>query len=69
MEDAMIINKSAYQRGLGHGSIYKSEFVELKEQKNFFGRDPKNEDLNEKLDTDGLPFLGATIREMDPYYW
>jgi DNA-directed RNA polymerase I subunit RPA2 len=24
MEDAMIINKSAYERGFGHGSVYKS---------------------------------------------
>ena len=25
MEDAMIINKSSYERGFGHGSVYKSE--------------------------------------------
>ena len=24
MEDAMIINKSAYERGFGHGTVYKS---------------------------------------------
>jgi DNA-directed RNA polymerase I subunit RPA2 len=29
MEDAMILNKSSYERGLAHGSIYKSEFLEL----------------------------------------
>lgn len=25
MEDAMIINKSSYERGFAHGSVYKSE--------------------------------------------
>ena len=25
MEDAMIINKSAYERGFGHASVYKTE--------------------------------------------
>ena len=25
MEDAMILNKSAFERGFGHGSIYKAE--------------------------------------------
>lgn len=31
MEDAMIINKSAYERGFGHGSVYKSYLRELNE--------------------------------------
>jgi DNA-directed RNA polymerase beta subunit len=26
MEDAMIINKAAYQRGFGHASVYKVWF-------------------------------------------
>lgn len=30
MEDAMIINKSSLERGFAHGSIYKSELIELK---------------------------------------
>jgi DNA-directed RNA polymerase I subunit RPA2 len=25
MEDAMIINKSSYERGFGHASVYKSK--------------------------------------------
>ena len=29
MEDAMIINKSAYQRGFGHGVVYKNIIVDL----------------------------------------
>jgi DNA-directed RNA polymerase I subunit RPA2 len=32
MEDAMIINKSAYERGFGHGAVYKSYIRELNEQ-------------------------------------
>lgn len=31
MEDAMIINKSAYERGFGHGCVYKSLRKELNE--------------------------------------
>lgn len=31
MEDAMIINKSAYERGFGHGTVYKSHKVDLTE--------------------------------------
>jgi DNA-directed RNA polymerase I subunit RPA2 len=33
MEDAMIINKSAYERGFGHGSVYKYKVVDLSEKK------------------------------------
>lgn len=32
MEDAMIINKSAYERGFGHGCVYKSYIRELNDQ-------------------------------------
>lgn len=31
MEDAMILNKSAHERGFGYGTIYKSQIVDLKE--------------------------------------
>jgi len=30
MEDAMIINKMALDRGFAHGSIYKTELIETK---------------------------------------
>lgn len=33
MEDAMIINKSAHERGFGYGSIYKFEWVDLADKK------------------------------------
>ena len=31
MEDAMIINKSSYERGFAYGTIYKANFIDLKE--------------------------------------
>lgn len=31
LEDAMILNKSAYERGFGHGCVYKSFVKELNE--------------------------------------
>ncbi len=31
MEDAMIINKSTYERGFGHGCVYKTVVIELNE--------------------------------------
>ena len=31
MEDAMILNKSAYERGFGHACVYKSHIVEMNE--------------------------------------
>lgn len=33
MEDAMIINKSSFERGFGHGSVYKSSTYTLNENK------------------------------------
>lgn len=68
MEDAMIINKAAHDRGFAHGLIYKSEFVDLKDQKSYFARNPDKPDLAEKLDVDGLPILGTMISEGDVYY-
>ena len=32
MEDAMILNKSSYERGFGHGMVYSTEIVELNEK-------------------------------------
>lgn len=33
MEDAMILNKSAHERGFAHGTVYKSQIVDLKDVK------------------------------------
>jgi DNA-directed RNA polymerase I subunit RPA2 len=32
MEDAMIINKAAYERGFGHGSVYKTSIIDLDDE-------------------------------------
>jgi DNA-directed RNA polymerase I subunit RPA2 len=81
MEDAMIINKSSYDRGFAAGTIYKCVFVDLKEMsagKRFgrdadscdlsFERDPANAALAAFLDVDGLPFPGTQLKDGDPYY-
>jgi len=68
MEDAMVINKASFERGFGYGSIYKSEFVDLKDKKNYFARDPEKPDLVKTMDVDGLPMLGIIIKEGDAYY-
>lgn len=68
MEDAMIINKSAFERGFAHGMIYKSEFVEIKDPSDYFAKDPNNKKLD-NLDADGLPNPGTIISDGDPYYW
>lgn len=69
MEDAMVINKASYERGFGHGSIYKSEFVDLKDKKSYFARNPDKPELAKTLDVDGLPIPGTMIKENDTYYW
>lgn len=33
MEDAMILNKSSMERGLAHGTLYKTEMIDLKQEK------------------------------------
>lgn len=67
MEDAMIINKSAFERGFGHGSVVCSQFVEL-ESDNYFARDPHNHELEKYIDVDGLPHPGTRINDGDYYY-
>uniref|UniRef100_A0A182P955 DNA-directed RNA polymerase subunit beta n=1 Tax=Anopheles epiroticus TaxID=199890 RepID=A0A182P955_9DIPT len=67
MEDAMIINKSAFERGFAAGNIYKHEYVELTGD-SFFARDPKDATLNPFLDNDGLPFKGAQLTKNTPLY-
>ena len=69
MEDAMIINKSAYERGFGHGTVYKSYLRELNEGSSSNVRSRyrlvKQKDYGvaqalekQGLDSDGLPHIG-----------
>ncbi|KAK5641755.1 hypothetical protein RI129_010302 [Pyrocoelia pectoralis] len=68
MEDAMIINKSSYERGFCHGSIYKSELIELDDVNSYFCRDPSIPELADTLDADGFPYIGKLLSKGDPLY-
>ena len=77
MDDAMIINKSAHERGFGHGTIYKTKIHSLdekesrrsksrKEVSKLFGFAPGGEikaEWRNTLDEDGLPHVGARVKE------
>ncbi|KAI1649871.1 DNA-directed RNA polymerase I subunit RPA2 [Daldinia loculata] len=77
MDDAMIINKSAHERGFGHGTIYKTKKYTLKEEsrtrsaKNvtkMFGFAPGSVVkawTQTMLDEDGLPYVGRMVQEGD----
>ncbi|KAK3916298.1 DNA-directed RNA polymerase I subunit RPA2 [Frankliniella fusca] len=66
MEDAMIVNKSSIERGLGAGCILKSDFVELPTTDSFFAKDPTNTQIFDKLDDDGLPYPGTVLTKGSP---
>ncbi|KAI6225647.1 DNA-directed RNA polymerase [Aphelenchoides besseyi] len=75
MEDAMVINKSSFERGFAHGMVIKVERLELgnrgsfgrKEYTSYFCKDPSNELLRSVTD-DGLPIPGRLYRQDDVYY-
>ncbi|TEB30121.1 DNA-directed RNA polymerase I polypeptide 2 [Coprinellus micaceus] len=82
MEDAMILNKSAHERGFGYGTVYKSQIIDLKDVRGAtksstptlhfgLGNDIRLTGENphhckELVDRDGLPFTGARIAPGDP---
>ncbi|EFA85001.1 RNA polymerase I [Heterostelium album PN500] len=76
MEDAMIINKSAFERGFGHGSVYKNEFVDIDEGKSRLEMGKTSisrpnytsDNLDQWIDRDGLPYIGRLIKPGEPYY-
>lgn len=71
MEDAMILNKSSYERGFGHGIVYKSEFFDISDRNvrgepksHFYGvRDTKF--VPKTIDVDGLPAVGTKVSPDD----
>ncbi|KAK3337240.1 hypothetical protein B0T19DRAFT_379411 [Cercophora scortea] len=77
MDDAMIINKSAHERGFGHGTIYKVKKISLKDDSRtrsaktigkmfgFAPNSPIRANTREFLDADGLPYVGRLVREGD----
>lgn len=76
MEDAMILNKSSFERGFAHACVYKSEFVEIEGGKRstdapkHFGvvADQKSMGAMRTIDMDGLPAVGQKIVPDDPLY-
>ncbi|KAJ5935181.1 DNA-directed RNA polymerase I subunit RPA2 [Penicillium verhagenii] len=77
MDDAMIINKSAHERGFGHGTIYKTKVHSLAEKdrrksrrevSKLFGFAPGDEvraEVRNFIDDDGLPHVGIRVQEGD----
>ena len=78
MDDAMILNKSAHERGFGHGSIYRTKICDLEEGQRkmrssktvsrLFGFAPESvirSSWRETLDDDGLPRVGTMLRSGD----
>ncbi len=79
MDDAMILNKSAHERGFGHGTIYKTKKIDLSEEHkqhrgrstvvtHVFGFAPKGlikAAWRATLDDDGLPAVGLKVKDGD----
>ncbi|XP_006005108.2 DNA-directed RNA polymerase I subunit RPA2 [Latimeria chalumnae] len=74
MEDAMIVNKSSWERGFAHGTVYKTELINLDEKIKqgddnlVFGAKPGDKRTMQKLDDDGLPPIGSILQYGDPFY-
>ncbi|GLD94016.1 hypothetical protein PINS_up002627 [Pythium insidiosum] len=78
MEDAMILNKSAYERGFAHASVYKQIVVDIagdgrkggsSQNKQHFSNvkaNATNELYSAKLDRDGFPHIGQVVNQGDP---
>ncbi|KAJ3682242.1 hypothetical protein LUZ60_014815 [Juncus effusus] len=77
MEDAMILNKSAVDRGMCRGFIYQTETIDLAKNNEkakglkgveIFARSNLNKNPKSNIDTDGLPHVSQTINPMEPLY-
>uniref|UniRef100_A0A8C3XKP9 DNA-directed RNA polymerase subunit beta n=1 Tax=Chelydra serpentina TaxID=8475 RepID=A0A8C3XKP9_CHESE len=74
MEDAMIVSKASWERGFAHGSVYKTESIDLAEKIKqgddslVFGVKPGDVRVLQNLDADGLPHIGSILQYGDPYY-
>ena len=75
MEDAMIVNKSSYDRGFAHASVYKTVSVDLRDAnrgrqvgaREVFGfSHASKQDAACSLDVDGLVPVGRLVRYGDP---
>lgn len=79
MEDAMVINRASYERGLGHACIYKSQTIDLR--KLVSRRSSRLTDTSScplvfargnaessYIEEDGLPSIGSRLAPNDPLY-
>ncbi|XP_023237041.1 DNA-directed RNA polymerase I subunit RPA2-like [Centruroides sculpturatus] len=82
MEDAIVLNKSSLERGFKYGGIYKSVFVDLRDLagdrsnqtsymfgKKYFVTELEHKldiELKNKIDEDGLPFIGTRLDYESP---
>lgn len=78
MEDAMILNKSAHERGFGYGTVYKSDIFDLQGEPGAvksltqprlhfgMGKDVRDDHAwRETVDVDGFPIVGAQVHPGD----
>ncbi|KQJ97293.1 DNA-directed RNA polymerase I subunit 2 [Brachypodium distachyon] len=73
MEDAMILNKSAVDRGMFRGDIYQTECIDLSTTRRgsvaeIFAKSSLSRDSSSVIDSDGLPRVGETIVPNEQYY-
>ena len=78
MDDAMILNKSAHERGFGHGTIYTTKFYSIKDSSRsrttvsqmfgFATGGSVKASIKVMLEEDGLPRVGREVNEGDIIY-
>ena len=76
MEDAMIVNKSSYERGFAHGCVYKTIKYDLNEggRKNKLkmvhtvGKFQQECAKAKDLDSDGTPKIGTVVQKGTPQF-
>ncbi len=66
MEDAMIINRASYDRGFGHGCVYKTATRKLTGRYTLIDTEHRRKAMEgvikgNTLDSDGLPRVGAVL--------
>lgn len=80
MEDAMVINKSSYQNGLGHGVVYKTvEYALTKDDNTNSKKQPKFKlfkdapldlqkafEMPKGLQADGICKVGVKLKKLSP---
>jgi DNA-directed RNA polymerase I subunit RPA2 len=81
MEDAMILNKSSFERGFGHASVYKTMVVDLAQEAKMSGAKSFSDELRTSfgnkirsdgqaqhatVEMDGFPKIGERIEYGDP---